>query len=541
MSRLILFYFLFFMAANSYAQCTKDTDCKGDRVCDGGVCANPSKASQVNSVGSDIKASKDVKDIVNKAILLGDLKFFAEEQLSIFLSTVGLPGESSKLFSKLPEYLIDHVATKLKGKPDLLSKEDFSILLSDIKSSLIDNSIKYLKLKVEMYLLEKTDLSDETKSTLHVFVSMLMGASVEQYVVKIFQLISTKHNIKTVKYKLRYGVKKAPEILKETPILPKQKTCAVGNAGDCYELGIMYENGDGVAKDSVKATALFKKACGLGYSVACNDHKTLYKTDEAKAAPTKEALEAELFGQIKLNLSELISKIGGSGLDKNATGDIAQYITKLISDLLKGAPSSFTKETFETFIVTLRGKFAAKAIKYISNKIRVYVINKAKMSNGGKEILDIFANSLLRSLVVKYINKVFGALASKYNMKLNKLKTSDLPIEEMVTYGQCVFTVTISNRKPSGKAWDAFNGAPDPFGTLIIQGKTYPITKRNNSHVISFTFTNMRSRLSMFKVSLMDKDVSNNDYIGNESFIWDGSKQGNMKQNSLSFSWHCVQ
>ena len=160
-----------------------------------------------------------------------------------------------------------------------------------------------------------------------------------------------------------------------------------------------------------------------------------------------------------------------------------------------------------------------------------------------KEIpnLDIFANSLLRSLVVKYINKVFGALASKYNMKLNKLKTSDLPIEEMVTYGQCVFTVTISNRKPSGKAWDAFNGAPDPFGTLIIQGKTYPITKRNNSHVISFTFTNMRSRLSMFKVSLMDKDVSNNDYIGNESFIWDGSKQGNMKQNSLSFSWHCVQ
>jgi TPR repeat protein len=41
----------------------------------------------------------------------------------------------------------------------------------------------------------------------------------------------------------------------------------VGDA--CYELGMLFENADGVPRDLARAAALFKKGCDAGQQQAC--------------------------------------------------------------------------------------------------------------------------------------------------------------------------------------------------------------------------------------------------------------------------------
>ena len=50
-----------------------------------------------------------------------------------------------------------------------------------------------------------------------------------------------------------------------------KKGCDGGSAPGCYNLGINYANGQGVPKDRTRAAALFKKACKLGHKKACKD------------------------------------------------------------------------------------------------------------------------------------------------------------------------------------------------------------------------------------------------------------------------------
>ncbi|HKO58027.1 MAG TPA: hypothetical protein VJ276_19320 [Thermoanaerobaculia bacterium] len=48
-----------------------------------------------------------------------------------------------------------------------------------------------------------------------------------------------------------------------------EKGCIAGDNFGCYNLGIMYENGDGVPKDKGRAAAYYQKACGRGDEEAC--------------------------------------------------------------------------------------------------------------------------------------------------------------------------------------------------------------------------------------------------------------------------------
>ncbi|WQY37086.1 sel1 repeat family protein [Helicobacter pylori] len=54
-----------------------------------------------------------------------------------------------------------------------------------------------------------------------------------------------------------------------------EKACDLNNGGGCSNLGVLYQNGDGVKQDSKKAVALFEKACKLGYKKACEMLKEL--------------------------------------------------------------------------------------------------------------------------------------------------------------------------------------------------------------------------------------------------------------------------
>ena len=56
-----------------------------------------------------------------------------------------------------------------------------------------------------------------------------------------------------------------------------KKACDSGNMRACFNLGIMYEYGNGVEKDFSKAAELFKKACDGGDMNGCRSLDTIYK------------------------------------------------------------------------------------------------------------------------------------------------------------------------------------------------------------------------------------------------------------------------
>ncbi|MFA8033228.1 tetratricopeptide repeat protein [Helicobacter pylori] len=53
------------------------------------------------------------------------------------------------------------------------------------------------------------------------------------------------------------------------------KACELKEGDGCGALGGLYYNGDGVKQDSKKVAALFEKACKLGYKKACEMLKEL--------------------------------------------------------------------------------------------------------------------------------------------------------------------------------------------------------------------------------------------------------------------------
>ena len=55
-----------------------------------------------------------------------------------------------------------------------------------------------------------------------------------------------------------------------------KKACDGGEMNGCYNLGVMYTNGNGVEKDFSKAVELFKKACDGGEMLGCSNLGFMY-------------------------------------------------------------------------------------------------------------------------------------------------------------------------------------------------------------------------------------------------------------------------
>ena len=54
-----------------------------------------------------------------------------------------------------------------------------------------------------------------------------------------------------------------------------QKACDGGDAGGCLVLGVLYENGQGVKQDFSTAKQYYGKACDLGLQLGCDDYRRL--------------------------------------------------------------------------------------------------------------------------------------------------------------------------------------------------------------------------------------------------------------------------
>jgi len=65
--------------------------------------------------------------------------------------------------------------------------------------------------------------------------------------------------------------------------------CEAGKAADCNDLGVIFLNGQGVAKDLAAAAALFRRACDGGIAVGCSNLGVLY---EDGSAVTKDVVRA---------------------------------------------------------------------------------------------------------------------------------------------------------------------------------------------------------------------------------------------------------
>ena len=74
-------------------------------------------------------------------------------------------------------------------------------------------------------------------------------------------------------------------VKKSYPIAAKlyKKACDKGYATGCYNLGWMYKDGDGVKKSYLKAKKLFGKSCDMGNKEGCNLYNKLQNKDEMTA------------------------------------------------------------------------------------------------------------------------------------------------------------------------------------------------------------------------------------------------------------------
>ena len=56
-----------------------------------------------------------------------------------------------------------------------------------------------------------------------------------------------------------------------------KKACDSGDAGGCHNLGLVYEEGQGVRQDFSTAKQYYGKACDLGLQLGCDNYRDLSK------------------------------------------------------------------------------------------------------------------------------------------------------------------------------------------------------------------------------------------------------------------------
>jgi len=56
-----------------------------------------------------------------------------------------------------------------------------------------------------------------------------------------------------------------------------RKACDMGDTYGCYNLGVLYENGQGVRQSHAKAAKLYKKSCDMRLELGCKNYARLNK------------------------------------------------------------------------------------------------------------------------------------------------------------------------------------------------------------------------------------------------------------------------
>ena len=109
---LIIVGFLTIFPVSAYAQCTKDTDCKGDRVCEGGSCVNPGGAAQQKPrkarasgknevlITVDANLQKGIEAVGGKLIVTNRALIFSSHAFNIQRGETRIPIKKIKKIEK---------------------------------------------------------------------------------------------------------------------------------------------------------------------------------------------------------------------------------------------------------------------------------------------------------------------------------------------------------------------------------------------------------------------------------------------------------
>ena len=62
-----------------------------------------------------------------------------------------------------------------------------------------------------------------------------------------------------------------------------QRACDAGHASGCFNTGVLHENGEGVAQDLERAVALYQRACDAGHASGCFNTGVLHQKGEGVA------------------------------------------------------------------------------------------------------------------------------------------------------------------------------------------------------------------------------------------------------------------
>ncbi len=95
---------------------------------------------------------------------------------------------------------------------------------------------------------------------------------------------------------------------KEYTFKENQTSCDEGQSAGCFNLGIAYGQGKGVAKDLTKAAQLYEKACSMENDDACLNLGAAYYQSLGVAKNTAKAIQ----------FSDKACRLGNSGGCKNA-------------------------------------------------------------------------------------------------------------------------------------------------------------------------------------------------------------------------------
>ena len=104
------------------------------------------------------------------------------------------------------------------------------------------------------------------------------------------------------------------------------------------------------------------------------------------------------------------------------------------------------------------------------------------------------------------------------------------------------FQLTVSARKPNGKAWDALDGPPDPSISGNVRGTSATFSHfARDEQVVSHSFAVDMLGKDTISFNVMDKDIEDHDTIGAFTFDYAGhaatlSRESNGSRMTVSFS-----
>jgi hypothetical protein len=221
------------LASGAFAQCTKDTDCKGDRVCFNGICADPSTRPVAPSQPAADQATSTIPTCRPEAL---DVPMGMRANGKVLSLTYMTATVSSNTGGVMANWLTSGIA-KVKSKTMLrIDKERASLRIQDRQPQLIDLFMPVDASPDNMYLVRLTARDKSRFLPVGTTEANALGGSSSSYVfpegVRVVMIAETVTSLCTYNGKRLAHYRSKPE----TPLEVGEYAIMVGTR--MYDFGV---------------------------------------------------------------------------------------------------------------------------------------------------------------------------------------------------------------------------------------------------------------------------------------------------------------